>query len=85
MALKPLSRITLVWAALVATTIASWAAGLSETAGVGVLLLMALKLRWVLLDFMELRHAPWHWRMAAEGWTAALTAVLMLLLHSRSA
>ena len=85
MALKPLSRITVVWVALAATTMASWAAGQSDTAGAGVLLLMALKLRWVLLDFMELRHAPLRWRMAAEGWTVALTAVLMMLLHSRSA
>jgi hypothetical protein len=43
-----------------------------------VILLALLKVRWVLLDFMELRSAPIKLRLLFEGWVVALGAALIL-------
>jgi hypothetical protein len=56
-----------VWAGLVVATVVSWAVVL----GVAV-----IKVRFVGLDFMELRNAPVLLRAAFEGYCVALWCVL---------
>ena len=77
-------RLDLIWLALLAATALSWwlgASGWLARAGLaGVALLFALawvKALAVLLDFMELRHAPPAWR---RGLVGALTALLALIV-----
>jgi hypothetical protein len=77
-------RIDAIWATLLCATALTWWLGESgaaaraglATAGV-VLGLSALKGTLIVLDYMELRHAPALWRRLLLGW---LAAVLLLLL-----
>jgi len=62
-----------VWVLLTAATITTtWVlskdAFSATAATVGTLALAGWKVRLVLLDFMELRHAPWPLRLAFEAW-----------------
>lgn len=50
-----------------------------QLAWTGTLLLAGAKGRLVLLDFMELRHAPAPWRWGFEGGLLAVTALLAVL------
>lgn len=66
-------RISIVWVLLmVATCITTW--GLSKdgvaplAAAVGIVVLAALKVRYVILDFMEIRNAPIPLRTILEAW-----------------
>ena len=75
-------RVTWVWLALVVLTgVTTW--GLSKdlfspaVAVVGTFLIVALKVRYVMLDFMELRHAPIPVRVAFEVWPVAVTAMIL--------
>jgi hypothetical protein len=52
-------------------------------AGVATLGLAWFKCRLVILDFMELRHAPRPWRWAAEGWALSIAVIVLLVyLHT---
>lgn len=79
------SRITLIWALLVGATLVSWelghGVGVHDTrvAGSLVLVVAMIKVRFVVLDFMEVRHAPVWMRAAAEVWTLLLAALLVAL------
>jgi hypothetical protein len=44
-----------------------------------VIVLAALKVRWVLMDFMEVRSAPVKLRLLCEAWVVGLTAALVLI------
>jgi caa(3)-type oxidase subunit IV len=75
-------RVTWVWLGLMALTcITTW--GLSKElfspapAVVGTFLIAAIKVRYVVLDFMELRRAPLLVRAAFEAWPALVTAVIL--------
>ena len=75
-------RVTMVWFGLVVLTcVTTW--GLSKdmispvVAVVGIFLIAALKVRYVMLDFMELRHAPIPVRVAFEAWPVAVTAMIL--------
>lgn len=74
------TRSTLVWVALVVATIVSWALGSKHAIGsnvaVVVLGVAVLKVRFVGLDFMELRHAPLQLRAMFESYCVALWGVL---------
>lgn len=76
---------TAIWAVLVAATIASW--WLADHNGIGgwtvpALMLIALfKVRFVFLDFMELRDMAGPWRMVFEAWIAAC-AIAITALYS---
>lgn len=74
------ARSTLVWIVLVAATIASWALGAEHRVGseIGVVVLgiALIKVRFVGLDFMELREAPLALRTAFEGYCVAIWCVL---------
>jgi hypothetical protein len=82
-------RATYIYAALVLLTgVAYWltvgggAAGLHEVQTViwaQVVVLACIKVRWVLLDFMELRTAPMKLRALFEGWVVALGVALIAI------
>lgn len=42
-----------------------------------VIVLAFVKIRWILLDFMELRSAPIKLRLLFEGWAAGLAVALI--------
>jgi hypothetical protein len=46
-------------------------------AGITTLVIAYFKARFVMLDFMELRHAPSSWRLAFEGWFLMVSIVLI--------
>jgi len=75
-------RVTLVWLGLVVLTcVTTW--GLSKdlftpaVAVVGIFLIAALKVRFVMLDFMELRRAPIPVRVAFEAWPVVVAAMIL--------
>jgi hypothetical protein len=74
------ARSTVVWAVLVIATLVSWAVGSDHGTGslvaVVVLGVALIKVRFVGLDFMELRHAPLLLRAAFEGYCVVLWGVL---------
>jgi Prokaryotic Cytochrome C oxidase subunit IV len=77
-------RVTLVWLALVAATLIS--RGLSHgtrpdtrAAGIAVIIIAFIKIRYVILDFMELRTAPLGMRIGAEAWCIVVCSTLVIL------
>jgi hypothetical protein len=82
------SRVTWVWFGLVAATALSWGMGHGvglhdpRHAGVAILIVTFLKVRFVILDFMEVRHAPRFMRVIAEVWVIAVCTVLVVLFWS---
>lgn len=80
-----LSRISLVWFLLVAATVLSWELGHgfgfndSRQAGAAIILVSLIKVRYVILDFMEVRHAPRLMRFIAECWGILLCIILITL------
>jgi heme/copper-type cytochrome/quinol oxidase subunit 4 len=75
-------RVTYVWLGLMALTcITTW--GLSKdlfspaVAVVGIFLIAAVKVRYVVLDFMELRQAPLPVRAAFEAWPVLVAAIIL--------
>lgn len=80
-----LSRNSLIWALLVGATVLSWALGHgleaegTTLAGAAILMVTFIKVRFVMLDFMELRHAPIWMRVAAQGWMVLICALLIAL------
>jgi hypothetical protein len=74
------ARYTAVWVVLVVATIVSWAVGhghgTESAIAVVVLAVAAIKVRFVGLDFMELRDAPFFLRGIFEGYCVALWSVL---------
>lgn len=75
-------RATAVWLVLmVLTVLTTWVLskdiGSPAVAVVGTFLIAALKVRFVMLDFMELRHAPTPARLALLGWVAVVTALIL--------
>ncbi|MGO9098332.1 MAG: cytochrome C oxidase subunit IV family protein [Mycobacterium sp.] len=75
-------RVTWVWLGLMALTgVTTW--GLSKDlfsptfAVVGIFLIAAVKVRYVMLDFMELRQAPLPVRAAFEAWPFAVAAIIL--------
>jgi hypothetical protein len=75
-------RVTWVWVGLVVLTcVTTW--GLSKdlfspvVAVVGTFLIAAVKVRYVILDFMELRNAPVPVRVIAEAWPLAVAGLIL--------
>ena len=75
-------RVTWVWLGLMALTgVTTW--GLSKdlfsptVSVVGIFLIAAVKVRYVMLDFMELRQAPLPVRAAFEAWPAVVAAAIL--------
>lgn len=76
-----MNRLNLGWLLLVGATVLGYALRAEATAGilVGVATLAIAygKGRLVVLDFMELRHAPRLWRGIVEGWLLLLTLLVL--------
>lgn len=76
------TRNTAIWLLLAAVTLASWEMGHGvgglepAVAGVVILLIALLKVRFVLFDFMELRAAPVVMRWVGDIWLVVLGVVL---------
>ena len=75
-------RVTWVWLGLMLATCATtW--GLSKdlfipaVAVVGNFLIAAVKVTYVMLDFMELRYAPIPVRVAFQAWPVAVAAMIL--------
>lgn len=86
------NRVTLVWFILVAATAASWefghGVGFSDIryASIAIIVIAFVKVRFVILDFMEIRHAPVPMRIVGEVWAVVVCSVLVLLyLHGSPA
>jgi cytochrome c oxidase subunit IV len=80
-----LHRIDAIWLALLAATaITAWlgehagARGLGTSAAVLVLALAAAKGCLIILDYMELRHAPALWRRLLLGWLATVVVLVLV-------
>jgi dipeptide/tripeptide permease len=75
-------RVTVVWLGLmVLTCITTW--GLSKdlfvpaVGVVGIFSIVAIKVSYVMLDFMELRYAPIPVRVAFQAWPVAVAAMIL--------
>lgn len=71
-----------VWATLILATCAStwWLstdAFAPVVATVAIVLIAALKVRLVMLYFMELRSAPLRWRVVTDAWLLTVTGVIV--------
>ena len=78
------SRATAIWVGLLVATGLSWQFGhgfgfgeKSHYATAAILIITFVKIRFVFLDFMELRTAPWPLRMAFEVWAVSVCVVLI--------
>ena len=74
--------VTIVWAALMLATCAStWLLSdnsvTPEVATVAIMLIAALKVRFVVGHFMEVRRAPLALRLVCDGWLLAVTALIL--------
>jgi hypothetical protein len=75
-------RVTWVWLGLmVLTCFTTW--GLSKdssspaVAAVGIFLIAAVKVSYVMLDFMELRYAPLPVRVAFQAWPVVVAVMIL--------
>jgi len=77
--------ISAVWGLLIVATLISWWLGTDhgvddlQTASVLVLLVAFVKVRFVGLYFMELRHAPIALRLLFEIWCAVVCATVVVM------
>lgn len=78
------SRLILIWLAMCALTLAAFGTGGTDLRGslpvIAVIVTALIKVRFVILDFMEVRTAPIPLRLALEGWLILLGAVLVTML-----
>ena len=79
-------RMVAIWLLLVAATVFSLGlveefnlANPSRYVGVVVITIAFIKVRFIGLDFMELRNAPIPLRLAFEGWLLTIAGTLMTL------
>jgi hypothetical protein len=88
MGANPEKRLLVVWLALVAVTLISWWIGSnpgtregasSTPVTYGVLSIAAIKIRVIMREFMEVRHAPTPWRRLTDGWTLSVIVALLAI------
>ncbi len=70
------------WLVMLVATAITWQlgeAGAAGTLAIAAMLFIAfIKGRLVILDFMELRHAPLRWRILLECWLLLVGGLIML-------
>lgn len=77
------TRVTLIWLLLIAATAISVAMGHGagfhdlRFASSAIILVALIKVRCVILEFMEIRTAPVFMRVIAELWVALIAAMLV--------
>lgn len=79
-----MSRLTAIWLLLMGATILSWLLGHGDfgdarLVSATVIVIAFIKVRFVGLDFMELRNAPRGLRAAFETWLVVVAGALTLL------
>lgn len=81
-----LNKASLVWLLLILTTAISWAIGTESTlllsvgpkaAQVLILIIAFIKIRLVLMHFMELNNAPRSLKWTSEAWVALMCSILI--------
>lgn len=78
-------RLIATWLALLVATAVSWAVGQGATtfppnvAGATILIVAFIKIRLVMFEFMELRHAPMVMRIGCECWVIGVCSGLLFL------
>jgi Prokaryotic Cytochrome C oxidase subunit IV len=84
-----LHKVTPLWIVLILATALSWEFGhglgfgnRTDYATVAVILIAFIKARFVVLDFMELRTAPWPLRLALEAWLVVVGGAIIVLYWS---
>ena len=84
-----LNRISIVWVLLILATALSWHFGHGlgfgdayQYATSAILVITFVKVRFVFLDFMEVRRAPLPLRVAFEAWAVVACGVLIFLYWS---
>lgn len=79
------TRISVVWLILLAATTVSWFIGLGsgfsdqKLNSCAIIVVAFIKVRLVMLEFMELRHAPSGLRWLAEAWLIVVCSALVLI------
>jgi hypothetical protein len=82
------SRVTFIWLALLAVTILSWEVAHGPSfrdiryVNATIVAIAFAKVRYVILDFMELCDAPLPMRVVSEGWVAVVGSTLIAMLWS---
>lgn len=76
--------ITLVWAVLmVATCVSTWMLSKDsfspEVGTIAIMLIAAVKVRLVIMHFMEVRRAPLALRFVCEAWLLAVTGLIVVV------
>src|SRR5271170_2055338 len=86
------NRVTFIWVVLVSATALSFAMGHGfgfddvRKASVAIIIVAFVKVRFVILDFMEIRHAPIPMRIVGEVWAVVVcTALVVLYLYGGTA
>ena len=81
--------ISWIWVGLILATGLSWQFGHGfgfgdqvQYAAVAILIITFVKVRYVFLDFMELRNAPLPLRLAFEAWAVIVCSMLIFLYWS---
>jgi len=74
-------RMTFVWLILVLATCAStwWLSsdgGAVVLASVAILAIAGIKVRLIMIHFMELGRAPWGWRLVFEVWVVVVVLAI---------
>jgi heme/copper-type cytochrome/quinol oxidase subunit 4 len=77
------SPVSFVWMLLMLATCAStwWlksGASTSMAATAAILVIAAVKVRLVIIHFMELKDAPWKWRAFFEAWVVVFPGVILV-------
>ena len=77
------SRIGLAWAGLLIATLVSWELGHGigipsvRHASIAIILVSFVEVRFVVREFMELRHAPMALKLLADGWILVVCTVMI--------
>jgi hypothetical protein len=85
-----ISRTTLIWFFLMIATGLSWGIGHGfgiadlRHAGIAILIVTFVKVRFVMLEFMELRSAPLFMQLGAQVWAAVMCVILIVLFLNAS-
>lgn len=84
-----INRISLIWLGLVLATCLSWELfqGIGtldgpKMGGMAAIAIAFAKTRYILLDFMELRHAPRAMRIFAECWCLTIGGIVLLAFRT---
>ncbi|PWR20948.1 cytochrome C oxidase subunit IV family protein [Zavarzinia compransoris] len=80
------SRISAIWLFLVLATLASWEIGHGlgfqdhRASSAAIIAVAMLKVRFVIRDFMEIRHAPLAYRLVADLWAGGIAIGLAAMI-----